>query len=207
MDGRRTVWGEFHKLDGAGEASPIEEAADSEFRPCLPNPRCSHPKCPPAWFSPEDFPAECPPPECPPECPLPECPPPPPCCPCAGARRQTTQTKIGTMRSNRGRKPARLPMAFPTPGDPLPFYPRSGGVAVTRVLAGAGACRRPPTQPQSASPRSLASELTECRSLPVTDHGTRHHLRENLRHRLLRGTHHRLREIRHHRIFRSHARR
>ena len=145
MDGRRTVGGKFHKLDGAGEASPIEDAADSAFRPCLPNPRCSHPKCPPACLSPEDFPAEYAPPECPPECPPPECPPPaecpppppappPPCCPSAGARRQITQTKIGRMRGDRGRKPARLPMAFPTPGDPLPFYLRSGGAQVRRAF-------------------------------------------------------------------------
>ncbi len=88
----------FHRCDGgSGEVSEVEDASNPACRAeCLPDRKCSHPKCPPAWPPPDCLLEECPLEACPPaECPPPEWPPPPPCCATEGARRQTTHSKIG----------------------------------------------------------------------------------------------------------------
>src|ERR1700691_2961291 len=104
------------KLDSRdGRESEVFEVEDDPIPACLaecfPNPKCSQPKRPPAWLSLVCVLEECPPPEWPP---------PPPCCASARLRKQTKDSKIERMRSDRTRKVA-VAMA-PHPNDVITFY-------------------------------------------------------------------------------------
>lgn len=106
----------FHRDDGGwGEGSEVEDARNPAcWAECVPDQKCSQPKCELAWLPPEGFPEECPPPErLPPKRPPPEWPPPPPCCASPGARSQMTHSKIARTHGDRTRKAVRVAMGFP----------------------------------------------------------------------------------------------